>query len=651
MSDATTEPKDETQSSQGKKHEFQAEVNQLLRLMAHSLYSNKEIFLRELISNAADATERLRFEAVTDGSLLSDDPNLRIRLIADSEAGTLTISDNGIGMSEEDVIANLGTIARSGTRHFLESLEEGKAKDQSMIGQFGVGFYSAFIVADRVTVNTRRAGVDQAVRWESNGDGSFEVTPIEKESRGTDIVLHIREEEKEFLESFRLRSIIKRYSDHVATPIELPIEQFEAADEDGEKADNETSDADKPVEYEVVNRAEALWRRSKNDISDEEHAEFFKQLSFDQQPPLATIHNRVEGKLEYTSLLYIPETAPFDLWDRDAARGLKLYVQRVFIMDDAEHLLPTYLRFIKGVIDSNDLPLNVSRELLQGDKTIDSIRAATIKRVLDRLESMADKEPENYGKFWASFGAVIKEGIVEDFSNRERIAGLCRFSSTKADSDEQSVGLDAYIERMPEGQEEIYYLTAENLTTAKSSPHLEAFRASDREVLLMTDRIDEWMVGNLFEYKGKKLVSVAKGEIDLGQDEKAEGENARLSKLYEDVVAKIGSTLGDQVESVRVSKRLKESPACLVVGDNAMSRHLEALLKQAGQDAPSSKPILEVNPQHPLLERMRENPGDDFDDLANLLYEQSVLAEGAQLNDPAAFVQRLNRLVLSQKNS
>ena len=612
--------------------EFQTEVKQLLHLMIHSLYSNPEIFLRELVSNASDAADKLRYEALKDDSLLADDPELRIEIETDKTQRTVTIRDNGIGMSRDEVVENLGTIARSGTRNFLEQLSGDEQKDSGLIGQFGVGFYSAFIVADRVTVNTRRAGSEAAVRWTSDGEGRYTLADIETRPRGTEIILHLREDQDEFLEPMRLRHIVKRYSDHIALPVRM-----RKADDEGQPTE----------EWETINAASALWTRAKSDISDEEYIEFYKSVAHDFEDPLRWAHNRVEGNQDYTSLVYLPKRAPFDLWDRESNHGLKLYVKRVLIMDDAKQLLPTWLRFVRGVVDSNDLPLNVSRELLQSSRVVDKLRSAITKRALDMIQGLAKDDAEQFASFWETFGPVIKEGIVEDAGQRERIAGLARWHTTH---EEGATTLDAYIERMPEGQDKIYYLTAENLATAKSSPHIEGFAKKNVEVLLLTDRVDEWVVGHLTEYKDKQLVSVARGEADLQSvvtDPKEEAEQARLETLYKDTLERLGTSLEADVESVRLSQRLTESPACLVVGEHAMSRHLEQLLKQAGESGmPGSKPILEVNPTHPILETLKQlDQGEQFDDLSRMLYEQAVLAEGSQLTDPAAFVKRLNRWV------
>ncbi len=614
---------------------FQAEARQLLKLMIHSLYSNKEIFLRELISNAADAADKLRFEALSDSALYEDDSELKIRVSYDKEARTITVQDNGIGMSREEVIENIGTIAKSGTQQFLESLTGDQAKDAKLIGQFGVGFYSAFIVADKVTLTTRRAGMgpEHGVRWESSGEGEFTVETVEKPDRGTEIVLHLREGEDEFLDGFRLRNIIHKYSDHIDIPILMPKEE-------GEK---ETG------EWEQINKASALWARPRNEISEEEYKEFYKHVAHDFEDPLAWTHNRIEGKLEYISLLYIPKRAPFDLWDRERRHGVKLYVRRVFIMDDAEQLMPNYLRFVRGVIDSNDLPLNVSREILQQSKVIDSIRSGSVRKVLDLLDGMAKNEPEKYATFWSEFGKVMKEGPAEDYANRERIAKLLRFASTHNGDDTQNVSLADYVERMKEGQKYIYYITADSYNAARHSPHLEIFRKKGIEVLLLFDRVDEWLVSSLTEFDGKPLKSIAKGELDLGdlEDEEEKKEQKKIAKEFKDLVKRVEKALGDRVKEVRLTHRLTDSPACLVSDLYDMGTHLERILKEAGQEVPSSKPILELNPEHPLVLKLREEkPGKRFDDWVEVLFDQAVLAEGGQLDDPATFVARLNALLL-----
>ena len=613
--------------------EFQAEVRQLLNLMIHSLYSNKEIFLRELISNASDACDKLRFEALTDDALYEGDTDLGIRIKLDKEARTLTISDNGIGMNREEVMENIGTIAKSGTRQFFESLTGDQAKDAQLIGQFGVGFYSAFIVADKVTVETRRAGLgpEHGVRWTSDGEGSYTLETIERKPRGTDVILHLREGEDEFLEEYRIRTIVHKYSDHIALPIRM------------------LTRVDDKEEWEQINKASALWARPRNEITEEEYKEFYKHVAHDFEDPLAWTHNRVEGKHSYISLLYIPGRAPFDLWDRDRRHGIKLYVRRVFIMDDAEHLMPHYLRFVRGVVDSDDLPLNVSREILQHNKLIDTIRAASVKKILGLLENMARNEPEKYATFWKAFGNVLKEGPAEDFGNREQIARLLRFSSTHTDSEEQTVSLEDYVSRMKEGQEKIYYLTAESFAAARRSPHLEVFRKKGIEVLLLYDRVDEWMASHLTEFDGKPLVSVAKGDLDLGklEDEQEKEQVEKAEGEYKDVLERMQKVLGERVKEVRLSHRLTDSPACIVLGEHEMAVHLQRVLKQAGHEVPASRPVLEINPSHPLVERLKGMEDEErFADWTQVLFDQALLAEGGQLEDPGAFVSRLNGLLL-----
>jgi len=619
---------------------FQTEVKQLLHLMIHSMYSNKEIFLRELISNASDAADKLRFEAIAAPALLEDQPDLRIRISADSAANTLTIEDNGIGMSRQEVIDHLGTIAKSGTAAFMQQLTGDQKKDSQLIGQFGVGFYSAFIVADKVEVFTRRAGLaaEEGVHWESAGEGEFSIATIEKPERGTRIVLHLKAAEKEFADGFRLRNVITKYSDHISLPIELPKQHF-----------GDENDAPAELEWESVNRASALWTRPRTEVSDDEYKAFYKHVAHDFEDPLSWSHNKVEGKLEYTSLLYVPGRAPFDLYQREAPRGLKLYVQRVFIMDDAEQFLPLYLRFIKGVVDSNDLSLNVSREILQKDPAIDSMKSALTKRVLDMLEKMAKKEPEQYATFWKAFGSVMKEGPAEDFANREKIAGLLRFASTTQSDDSEVVSLDTYIERMVEGQDKIYYLTGERYAQVKNSPHLEIFRKKGIEVLLLTDRIDEWLMSHLNEYKGKQFVDVARGDLDLGkleaEEDKQEQEKAAQEKA--DLVKRIQEVLKDDLQEVRVSHRLTDSPAVLVINEDDMGLQMRRILEATGQKAPDSKPILEINPSHPLLDRLdAEQDEERFADLSRILFDQAALAAGESLNDPAAYVRRLNALLV-----
>ena len=622
---------------------FQAEVKQLLHLMVHSLYSNKEIFLRELISNASDACDKLRFEALADGSLFEGDSDLGIDVGFDPAARTITIADNGVGMTRQEVIDNLGTIAKSGTREFLSRLSGDQAKDANLIGQFGVGFYSAFIIADRVTVATRRAGVPaaQGVRWESTGDGEYTLEAIDRPVRGTEVTLHLREGEDDFLNAMRLRNVIRKYSDHITLPVRMHKERWDA----------ETSAYVTESERETVNQASALWSRPKSQVTDEQYNEFYKHVAHDFQDPLAWAHARVEGKQEYTQLLYLPSRAPFDLYDRQHKRGLKLYVRRVFIMDDAEQLLPAYLRFVRGVVDSSDLPLNVSREILQQSRDIDAIRAGCTKRVLSMLDDLAENAKEKYTTFWTEFGKVLKEGVGEDFANRDRVAKLCRFSSTHSGSQTQDVSLDDYIGRMKPGQEKIYHITADTHAAASNSPHLEVFRKKGIEVLLLTDRVDEWMVSNLPEYEGKALVSVAKGQLDLGalEDEAEKAEQTKTAEEFKPLVERVKAALGERAKDVRVTLRLTDSPACLVVEEGDMGMNLERLLKAAGQSVgPGSKPILEVNPHHALVERLgAETDEARFADWANLLFEQAMLAEGGQLEDPGSFVRRLNGLMLA----
>ncbi len=624
--------------------EFQAEVSQVLNLVIRSLYSNKEIFLRELISNASDAAEKLRFEALTDEALYENDPNLRIRVEVDKENGTITVSDNGIGMNRQEVSENIGTIARSGTRRFLESLSGDQTKDSQLIGQFGVGFYSAFIVADKVTLVSRRAGLgpEHGVRWQSGGEGSYTVETVEKAGRGTDIILHLREDERDFLETYRLRSIIGKFSDHISLPIEMLRETY------GEEQEKDKEEEKEP-EFEQVNKGTALWMRNKSDISEEEYNDFYKHVSHDFEDPLTYVHNHVEGTNEYTSLLYIPKRAPFDLWDRDQKHGIKLHVRRVFIMDEADKLMPHYLRFVKGVVDSDDLPLNVSREILQHNRKIDAIRSANVKRILSLLEKMAKDDQEKYIGFWKEFGNVLKEGPAEDFPNRERIAALLRFNTTESEGDVHSVSLDEYVERMKDGQEKIFYITADSPSAARNSPHLEIFRKKGIEVLLLSDRVDEWLVPHLTEFKTKTLQSVAKGDLDLGdlEDEEAKEEHEKEASEHKEVVEKIKEALGENVKEVRLSHRLTDSPACLVVDEHDMSANLARMLRSVGQTAPTSPPIMEINAGHPLVGRLEsESDEERFADLAKLLFDQALLAEGGQLDDPAAFVHRLNHLML-----
>ena len=616
---------------------FQAEVSQLLKLMIHSLYSNKEIFLRELISNASDACDKLRFEALSDDALYENDGELKIRVAFDQDARTITLSDNGIGMSRQEVIDNIGTIARSGTKEFLQRLTGDQAKDAHLIGQFGVGFYSAFIVADKVTLTTRRAGLgaEHGVRWESMGEGDFSLETVEKAARGTEIVLHLKEGEEEFLSDWRLRSIIRKYSDHITLPIVMKKSEW--------KDGKETATG----EDETVNQANALWARPKSEISQEQYDEFYKHVAHDFEAPLAHVHARVEGRQEYTQLLYIPARAPFDLWDRERRHGVKLYVRRVFIMDDAEQLMPAYLRFVRGVIDSSDLPLNVSREILQHSKDIEAIRAGSVKKVLDLLDGL---EPEKYATFWKEFGLVLKEGVGEDFANKERVAKLLRFASTHADTPDQTVSLADYLGRMKEGQDKIYYITAETFAAAKSSPHLEVFRKKGIEVLLLSDRVDEWVVGSLAEFEGKPLQSVAKGGLDLGglEDEQEKEAQKKEADEFKELLEKMQEILGDKVKEVRVTHRLTDSASCLVVDSGDLSANLERMLKAAGQKVPNAKPILEINPGHPMVKKLKAEIGQErFGDWSHILFDQALLAEGGQLEDPAGFVHRLNGLILA----
>ncbi|UZE22307.1 molecular chaperone HtpG [Pseudomonas sp. B21-056] len=619
---------------------FQTEVKQLLHLMIHSLYSNKEIFLRELISNASDAVDKLRFEALSKPELLEGGAELKIRVSFDKDAKTVTLEDNGIGMSREEVITHLGTIAKSGTADFMKNLSGDQKKDSHLIGQFGVGFYSAFIVADQVEVFSRRAGLaaSEGVHWSSKGEGEFEVATVDKADRGTRIVLHLKSGEDEFADGWRLRNIIKKYSDHIALPIELPKEVTAAEGEE------------KPeVEWETVNRASALWTRPRTEVKDEEYQEFYKHIAHDYENPLSWSHNKVEGKLEYNSLLYVPARAPFDLYQREAPRGLKLYVQRVFVMDQAESFLPLYLRFIKGVVDSNDLSLNVSREILQKDPIIDSMKSALTKRVLDMLEKLAKNEPEQYKGFWKNFGQVMKEGPAEDFANKEKIAGLLRFASTQGDDGEQIVGLADYLARAKEGQDKIYYLTGETYAQVKNSPHLEVFRKKGIEVLLLTDRIDEWLMSYLNEFDGKSFVDVARGDLDLGNLDSEEDKKAaeEVAKSKEGLVERIKTALGDAVSEVRVSHRLTDSPAILAIGEQDLGLQMRQILEASGQKVPDSKPIFEFNPAHPLVEKLdNEQSEERFGDLSHILFDQAALAAGDSLKDPAAYVRRLNKLLV-----
>ena len=619
--------------------EFQTEVKQLLQLMIHSLYSNKEIFLRELISNSSDACDKLRFEALANDKLYDGDTNLRIRVDFDKDKKTVTISDTGIGMTRDEVVENIGTIAKSGTRQFFESLTGDQANDAQLIGQFGVGFYSSFIVADEVTLTTRRAGLgpEQGVRWSSTGDGEFTLETVEKLERGTEVVLHLREDEGEFLESFRLKNIIHKYSDHIP----LPIEMLGEAEED------------KEPEYEPVNKASALWTRPRTEVTDEEYKEFYKHVAHDFEDPMTWVHSHVEGNQSYKTLFYIPSRAPFDLYDRDSRHGIKLYVRRVFIMDDAEQLMPYYLRFVRGLVDSDDLPLNVSREILQHNKLIDTIRSGSVKKVLGLLEKMAKNEAENYATVWQQFGNVLKEGPGEDSANKDKIAKLLRFSTTETDSEEQTVSLADYVARMKDGQEKIYYVTADSFPAAKNSPHLQIFRRKGIEVLLLSDRVDEWLVSHLNEFDGKSLASIAKGELNL--DELADEEEKKAARQsedeYADLVKRMQEVLDERVGHVRVGQRLTDSPCCLVMGEHDMAVHMQQMLKQAGHEVPTTKPDLEINPSHPLVSRLKDETDDTrFASWSNVLLDQAMLSEGGQLEDPVSFVNRLNELLLEMTN-
>ncbi|HSI25214.1 MAG TPA: molecular chaperone HtpG [Methylotenera sp.] len=629
------------------KMEFQAEVKQLMQLMIHSLYSNKEIVLRELISNASDAADKLRFEALADSTLYENDSDLKIAIGFDKAKRTVTISDNGIGMSRDEVITHIGTIAKSGTKEFFNSLTGDEAKDANLIGQFGVGFYSAFIIADKVTLITRRAGSTDAVKWVSAGEGDYTIDAVKKASRGTEITLHLRKDEDEFLNDWQLKSIIRKYSDHITLPIMMQKSEWK------EGADGKGGEMVLTDEFEVVNKASALWARSKNDITTDEYNEFYKHVSHDFQDPLAYTHSRVEGKQEYISLLYIPSKAPFDLYDRERRHGIKLYVKRVFIMEDAEKLMPQYLRFVRGVIDSADLPLNISREILQDSRDVDAIKNGSVKKVLGLLEEMAKDKPEDYAKFWGEFGRVLKEGPGEDFANKDKIASLLRFASTRnehsADAASQSVSLKDYIEKMQPEQTAIYYITADTFAAAQHSPHLEIFRKKNIEVLLLSDKVDEWLLGSLTEFEGKKLQSIAKGDLDLGALE-SDTEKEIQKKIEEEaktLIERVKSTLGDAVKEVRVTHRLTDSPACLVAGEHDLSGNMARILKAAGQNAPESKPILELNPTHKLVKRLESEVEEaKFSDLAHLVFDQALLAEGGQLNDPASFVKRMNSLLV-----
>ena len=651
----TTENKAETRG-------FETEAKQLLQLMIHSLYSNKEIFLRELISNASDAADKLRFESLSKPELLESDPDLRVRIEFDVEAKTITIDDNGIGMSREEVITNLGTIAKSGTAQFLDALTGDERKDSQLIGQFGVGFYSAFIVADEVEVLTRRAGAEksQGVLWKSKGEADYSIEAIEKVSRGTTVVLHLKDDEIEFAESFRLRNIVKKYADHIAMPVTMEKEDFSMPDADekdgddaGEESKEKAPEKVKEKEFEAVNDAKALWVKSRSDVEDEEYKEFYKHVSHDFQDPLDWSHNKVEGKLEYTSLLYIPAKAPYDLWNREAARGLKLYVQRVFIMDDAEQFMPLYLRFVKGVVDSNDISLNVSREILQKDPVVDSMRSALTKRALDMLGKIRKKDKVKYDEFWAEFGQVIKEGPAEDFANKEKIAKLLQFSTTASEGVTQDQGLSEYTERMQEGQDKIYYVVADSLNAAKASPHLEIFKKKGIEVILMSDRIDEWLMGHLRDFDGKEFQDIARGELDLGklEDEEDKQKQEDTEKEFKDLVARIQTALGDDVKEVKVTHRLIDSPACLSVDTNDMGAQMRKIMEASGQEVPETKPIFEINPDHALVIKLdTEQDEDRFYDLVRILFGQAQLSEGGQLDNPGEFSSRLNKLLLELSN-
>jgi molecular chaperone HtpG len=636
---------------------FQTEVKQLLHLMIHSLYSNKEIFIRELISNASDACDKLRFEAIADDALYEGDSDLKIRVAFDKEAKTVTITDNGIGMSREEVIENIGTIANSGTKKFLEKMTGDETKDANLIGQFGVGFYSSFIVADKVTVLTRKAGmgVEHGVQWQSGGEGEFTLENVDLNEHGTSVILHLKDDESEFLEDYRLRSVISKYSDHITLPIvmkkEVVPESEDKDDTDG-KDDEAKKDEVKEVVYEdeTVNQASALWVRSKSEISEDEYNDFYKSLSYDYSDPMLCMHNRVEGTQSYTTLFYVPTKAPFDLWDREKRQGIKLYVKRVFIMDDSDQLMPNYLRFIKGIVDSDDLPLNISREILQKNKQIDTIKNGSVKKILSQLDKLAKNEKDKYLEFWKEFGNVLKEGPSEDFSNKDKISKLLRFSSTLANTEVQDVSLDDYISRMKEGQKKIYYITADSFASAKNSPHLEIFRTKEIEVLLMWDRVDEWMMSYLTEYDGTSFESVAKGDLDLGdledKDDKEKVEKA--ADEYKSLIEHMKKTLDGKVKEVRVTNRLTNSPSCLVVEQQDMALNMQKLLKQAGHEVPDLQPTLEINPEHPLVERLNKETDDArFDDWAFILFEQALLSEGGQLEDPVSFVSRMNGLLLT----
>ncbi len=631
-----------TEETQKQTHGFQTEAKQMLQLMIHSLYSNKEIFLRELISNASDAADKLRFQGLADGALFEGDPDLKITIEFNKEANTLSISDNGIGMDEAEVISHLGTIAKSGTSDFLSSLTGDQKSDSQLIGQFGVGFYSSFIVADKVDVETRKAGqaADQGVRWSSTGEADFSIEPIEKTKRGTTVILHLKKEESEFADGNRIRHVVKKYSDHISLPIEM-LEEVFGEPEEGEEL--------KEPGFETVNTATALWARSKTEIEDTEYCEFYKHVSHDFEDPLTWSHNKVEGKLDYTSLLYVPSRAPFDMWNREAPRGLKLYVQKVFIMDEAEQFLPLYLRFVKGIVDSNDLSLNVSREILQQDPAIESMRNALVKRVLDMLNRVAKKDPELYLKFWEEFGQVLKEGPAEDFTNREKIAKLFRFASTETGNETQDQSLDAYIERMQPGQDKIYYTCADTFKAGLNNPHMEIFRKKGIEVFILYDRIDDWLVSQLSDYDGKSFQDIARGELDLGDIDKEEDEKdtKERNETFKSLLEQVQETLKDQVSEVRTTNRLTDSPACLVVGDDDMGLQMQKIMEAAGQAMPTNNPIMELNTEHPLIQKLNdESDTDRFNDLASIVFNQAQLAQGIQLEDPSSYVHRLNSLLM-----
>ncbi|SMN15058.1 Chaperone protein HtpG [uncultured Candidatus Thioglobus sp.] len=610
-------------------HSFQTEVSQLLHLMIHSLYSNKEIFLRELVSNASDAVDKLKFESLSNDALIEGKEELKVFIDVDKDAGTITITDNGIGMTETEVMENIGTIANSGTKKFLQSLDEKQAEDSNLIGQFGVGFYASFIVADEVVLTTRKAGDDKTngTIWTSKGEGEYSLESATVEDFGTKVTLHIKKEEKEFLDDYRLRGIVSKYSDHITVPIMM----IKPAEEDSDT-----------IEYEMVNKANAFWTQDKKELKQEDYDEFYKSLTFDFKAPLTQLHNRVEGKLDYTSLLFIPSKAPFDMWEPKRKGGIKLYAKRVFIMEDNEELMPMYLRFVKGVIDTADLSLNVSREILQGNKIVDTIRKASVSRILKELEKMAKNKPEKYATFWKEFGMVMKEGVVEDFSNKDKIASLLRFATTKSEGEDQTVSLADYIERMGEDQKDIYYITAETYAAAKGSPHLEIFKKKDIEVLLLSDRVDEWMVNNFNEFKGKNLKSIAKGDLENLDSKEEKKEKEKTAKSYNKVIKEISKILAAQVKEVKISNRLSESPSCLVADENEMGGNMERIMASLGQDVPETKPILEINPNHPLVEKLKTKVDED---LVNVLFDQAVLSEGGQLKDPAEFVKRMNKLI------